>query len=621
MFNEKGMLEGFENVKRLLDGVPLDTSAIDKLFERYVAAKSWMFPFFDENGKLELVLDEKELVLESNLNAFHELFMETYTKMYTSKDKFSTINKDKCLALFKAFINNFSYAEVVKNEVAEDKSFHGKVFKKGMKISKVLNQIGIDGMESYSLVKMCRLSLRDRNSYNEEECTAQAKVALDLLLTAYSVVLTTSKDMKITVVLSINPLDYLISSNHTTGWRSCHSWCDGEYRAGSLSYMTDEVSAVAYAYLDNGPYKHNKVEISSWPIKKWRQMVFFDKANSSIVFSREYPSQNAAFAKATRKIAYTVIDRFNKLETSKYTTISYANAQTYAENEVVSNNTGAKFTINNLGGGYYDSPTLVAKLNDKGAMPNINIGFPYPCPACGVAKADTRRSHLLCNCPSKGNTHTCSKCGERFEDEDNLYSYRGAMYCEDCLDDISCVCEGCGERISRDDSNSYDGYNYCSGCFDERYCYCEECESDFPREDEVCVRSEDGEEFYCCSHCAENKYKYCVECEKWYETATHVNGEHVCAKCLAKNYTKCPSCSDYFKNDEMSCIDGKLYCEDCAGDKIVDKVEDTPKKKISLEKISANAIVSTLAGITTEKFAVCTDTDTRFVFDIEEDGF
>ena len=50
------------------------------------------------------------------------------------------------------------------------------------------------------------------------------------------------------VGISINPMDYLLVSSHTTGWRSCHNIINGEYRTGGISYMLDKVSLVGYAY-------------------------------------------------------------------------------------------------------------------------------------------------------------------------------------------------------------------------------------------------------------------------------------------------------------------------------------------------------------------------------------
>lgn len=51
--------------------------------------------------------------------------------------------------------------------------------------------------------------------------------------------------IKGTLCFSVHPLDFLSSSENTYNWRSCHS-LDGEFRAGNLSYMVDNVTFMVY---------------------------------------------------------------------------------------------------------------------------------------------------------------------------------------------------------------------------------------------------------------------------------------------------------------------------------------------------------------------------------------
>lgn len=86
--------------------------------------------------------------------------------------------------------------------------------------------------------------------------------------------------------LSVHPLDYLSASENTHGWRSCHA-LDGEYRAGNLSYMVDNVTIMAYlksesdSVLPRFPFP--------WSDKKWRCYFYCDQNNKVVYAGRQYP--------------------------------------------------------------------------------------------------------------------------------------------------------------------------------------------------------------------------------------------------------------------------------------------------------------------------------------------
>ena len=72
--------------------------------------------------------------------------------------------------------------------------------------------------------------------------------------------------------VSIHPLDYLSQSETTYNWRSCHA-LDGEYRAGTLSYMQDNVSLVCYIASDEKKQLPRFPAEVPWYSKKWRMML------------------------------------------------------------------------------------------------------------------------------------------------------------------------------------------------------------------------------------------------------------------------------------------------------------------------------------------------------------
>ena len=71
------------------------------------------------------------------------------------------------------------------------------------------------------------------------------------------------------------------------------------------------------------------------------------------------------------------------------------------------------------------------------------------------------------------NTSLCSHCGGTF-DEDDIRYFCGEMLCPDCLDELTVVCERCGDRIWTDDAADSD-ITLCQHCYDNYYTTCESC--------------------------------------------------------------------------------------------------------------------------------------------------
>lgn len=88
--------------------------------------------------------------------------------------------------------------------------------------------------------------------------------------------------------ISIHPLDFLTSSVNTYNWRSCHA-LDGEYRAGNLSYMADNVTFMCYIKGEaklQYPFLPHGI---SWNSKKWRMLVHMDPTDQICFLGRQYP--------------------------------------------------------------------------------------------------------------------------------------------------------------------------------------------------------------------------------------------------------------------------------------------------------------------------------------------
>ena len=74
------------------------------------------------------------------------------------------------------------------------------------------------------------------------------------------------------------------------------------------------------------------------------------------------------------------------------------------------------------------------------------------------------------------NKVTCSICGAVL-DPDDTHEFDGQYYCQDCLDDVTFVCDECGSRAYRDTGYSDNVRQICGPCYDDYYTYCERCDT------------------------------------------------------------------------------------------------------------------------------------------------
>ncbi len=86
----------------------------------------------------------------------------------------------------------------------------------------------------------------------------------------------------------------------------------------------------------------------------------------------------------------------------------------------------------------------------------------------------------------------CKHCGTTVELSDGEY-FDGEFYCRHCLDDLTIVCENCGERVLRGESVEE---RICQTCYDEDYCRCDCCGH---------LMHNDDANYY-------NGYTYCDDC-------------------------------------------------------------------------------------------------------------
>lgn len=306
---------------------------------------------------------------------------------------------------------------------------------------------------------------------------------------------------------SVHPLDFLSASENTHKWRSCHA-LDGEYRAGNLSYMCDEVTAMVYIKSEQDDILPNFPDDVPWNNKKWRCFLYFDKARQLVWAGRQYPF---ATSNALNKVTDYILEKFkffdkqadsnfhheweNKVfnrfvpdfpdgTLEEFTTsvpYIYINAKlipldtlvrdhtkSYAFNDLLYSNFYVPVYIRY---GRYYSNTIIDK-----SIPPLTVGGDAPCVYCGE------------NSCFDSSTMLCARDALDHSEED--------------IEGITrCVCCGC--RILEDGANYYEGDAYCDDCYQELDVhYCANCDREFSAvaNEETCIDNITGN-YYCCPDC------------------------------------------------------------------------------------------------------------------------
>ena len=369
----------------------------------------------------------------------------------------------------------------------------------------------------------------------------------------------------VNLILSVNPGDYL-SSSYGTNWASCHiinpdvavtregSHHSGCYKAGTLSYMNDESTAVLYSVPELPD------DLSELPTlrKATRQMYHIDVERREFVQSRLYPyggtdwRHNAYLDVVKRVLAkcYAMPDSWDVVNDFPRTHF-YTTGLHYKDYTDVSRNMIHTCTLH--GANHCTSP--------------VTIGNDAYCLECG--DIIDNEAYIVCR-QCGGGQYRCDGCGDYFDDEDDLY------YCEDTDDyrcsDCSWYCEDCDNTYSNEMDYEYvNGVRVCEHCLynSDYYVQCEEC-GEWMTTDDAWV-TEDG--YHLCHHCYQACTQTCSHCENvFYNTdLTDTADGLLCDECV-EEMEPCACCGALYLNLEMA-SDGAMVCECC-----LDRYEDELKE-------------------------------------------
>lgn len=205
----------------------------------------------------------------------------------------SSIEKQKEFYLAAGFLSSLNQSEVMKNLLNKDIQFFDTTFKAKTKVAKCFN----------SLVK---------------------KEHLDKIKTLYSMYLQSAKS-KGTGVISIDPKDFLTMSENNSDWCSCHN-LNGDYRAGTISYMMDISSTISYIKSVSAPEvilpNYSDDTTYSYANKSWRQIILIEKNNKYALQMRQYPNDSVINSSTIGKMLCQYLKDNNNNEDYKIEPVS-----------------------------------------------------------------------------------------------------------------------------------------------------------------------------------------------------------------------------------------------------------------------------------------------------------
>jgi len=435
-----------EKIETILESYTDQTCyGIDSLLSQWASAKSDLFQFFGNKLTIEREFSES---LEDGecLTLLHNLYGELFN--------LNIIGTDYRGEFFR-IIHTITAEELKNNKCIESRDFIS-TYKAGMKLSKFLRNQVLDIL-NFTIMNGKQKSSRE---------------LFDIKWSMFNQSLTFNGIM----VISIDPLDILTMSINKYDWESCHNLKDGCHKAGPLSYMLDNHSAIAFVLKDKTEYEYKGFSHTS---KKWRQMVYINLDTLISLHCRQYASDNENAAKVSRQLMADQFASYFNISNDYSVSRDLDKARQLVE-DCESNNNHGDSHYSHM---HYNDVLLTNNSISRVKMKNIQkdiydsqyimtIGNNVICPVCGDHEI-TQSNELQCDY-CLGGTYTCSHCGER-ANEDNLHN--GQHYCDDCHSNLFSWCEIC-EEYEYNDNGQYvesDGKWVCDECLRRNYTHCENC--------------------------------------------------------------------------------------------------------------------------------------------------
>lgn len=291
------------------------------------------------------------------------------------------------------------------------------------------------------------------------------------------------KKQKRRFVLSANPADYLLMS-YGNDWASCHiinpemargsGDYSGCYRAGTLSYMNDAVTLIAYMVPESVPVEDVPLEP-----KIARQCVFMRPDSASFFQSRMYPLGCDGYMD-------TVFENILKDMLG-----DLLGVRQWGDGHLDSVRTAGGLHYRDYSS-YAEQCAAFVSLDDNAEIhENYAVGHDPFCLLCGDVISESNT--LLCeDCDSREHVYECRNCGDGICGDEVIW-IDDEPYCEDCVP----VCNRCGSYVGADDVRYIGGEHYCPFCAED-VVECAHCGDAFDRD--YAVETAEGDML--CANCA-----------------------------------------------------------------------------------------------------------------------
>lgn len=284
--------------------------------------------------------------------------------------------------------------------------------------------------------------------------------------------------------ISVHPLDYLSSSENTYNWRSCHA-LDGEYRAGNLSYMTDNVTLVCYLKGEEEAQLPNFPSSVPWNSKKWRMLMFISEDEELIFAGRQYPFTESSALNICKQMLmfmdmspssydhWFLKGRMTDFKgTFFYTHYLYINGHAYMQKDIIQDAHHSRHFNDLVESSYYEPVYTWKERYGRVDYKPITIGSYTYCIKCGRYETADSETMLCNDCygvygePDEDKCR-CDECGDWDWYEDMIYITDEDRYvCEACAPNVAAWCEWCNSYHSIDNVR-YDEekqVNICKSC-------------------------------------------------------------------------------------------------------------------------------------------------------------
>ncbi len=145
----------------------------------------------------------------------------------------------------------------------------------------------------------------------------------------------------------------------------------------------------------------------------------------------------------------------------------------------------------------------------------------------------------------------------------------GCRACVECHEVVATVDEN-GDDVD-DAIRDLDGVSFCPTCYDEVTAVCDRCGDTCHRDDAQDVRVWDSRRHVYhdrtwCETCADRYTNTCRECDDACDETIETNRGKVCRGCVDDHYRVCDGCSEYVFCDDAEYDDDGTYCRDCYRD-------------------------------------------------------